>query len=138
MGIEQLNDLGEISERAGEPIDLVDQHNVDRPRPDIGQELPHGRTLERGAGECTIVVTVRDQAPAFVRLTLYVCLAGLALGIERGKGKVEVVLGGLPGIDGATQELADLSVHGRLSITEGIITGGVWPDHAQEAGLGRW
>jgi len=105
MGIEQLNDLGEISERAGEPIDLVNQHNVDRPRPDIGQELPHGRTLERGAGECTIVVAVREQALAFVRLTLYICLAGLALGIERGKGKVEVMLGGFAGIDGAAQEL---------------------------------
>ena len=34
--------------------------------------------------------------------------------------------------------VADRSIHGRLSITDGIITGGVWTDHAQEAGLARW
>jgi len=46
-------------------------------------------------------------AACFVRLAFYIGFAGLALGIERGKG-----LGGLPGIDGAAQQLADRSVHG--------------------------
>ena len=67
--------------------------------------------IERGAGECAIVVAVGDQAPAFVRLTLYIGLASLALRIERGEGKVEVMLARLAGIDGAAQELASGTVH---------------------------
>ena len=47
-----------------------------------------------------------------MRLTLYICLTGLALGIERVEGKVEVMLGRLAGIDGAARELADASIHG--------------------------
>src|SRR5262249_24301746 len=76
-GIEQLDELGEISERAGQPVDLVNQHNVNLARPDIGQELLQRRAVERGTGECTIVVAAGDQPPAFVRLALYICLAGL-------------------------------------------------------------
>src|SRR6516225_2960249 len=111
MGIEQLNELGEIRERAREPVDLVDQHNVDRTRPDVGQEPLHGRTVERGAGKGAVVVAAGNQTPAFVRLTLYIGLAGLALGIERGEGKVEVMLARLAGIDGAARVLADGPIH---------------------------
>jgi hypothetical protein len=112
VGIEQLDELGKISERAGQPVDLVDQHDVDLARPDIGQQLLQRGTLERGAGEGAVVVAARDQPPAFVRLTLYICLAGLALGIERVEGKLQIVLGRFARIDGAVRELADGSVHG--------------------------
>ena len=106
-----LDELGKIRERAGQPVDLVNQHNVDFARVDIGQELLQRGALERGARECAVVVAAGDQPPAFVRLTLYICLTGLALGIERVEGKVEVMLGRLAGIDGAARELADGSIH---------------------------
>src|SRR5262249_16376745 len=86
VGIEQLDELGEISERTGQPVDLVHQHNVDLARAHIGQELLQRRAVERGTGECTIVVAAGDQPPAVVRLALYICLAGLALGVERVEG----------------------------------------------------
>src|SRR5207248_7730680 len=54
VDIEQLDEFGEIRERAREPIDLVNQHNVDRARPDMRQELLQSGPLERGAGECTV------------------------------------------------------------------------------------
>ena len=79
--------------------------------PHIGQQLLYGRPIERGTGECSVVVALRHQAPAFVRLALYVGLAGLTLGIERGEGKVEVMLGRLASINGAAQEFADGPVH---------------------------
>ena len=47
--IEQFDELGEIGERAGEAIDLVDYHGVDLAGPDIGQEVLQGRVVERGA-----------------------------------------------------------------------------------------
>src|SRR5262249_37504714 len=106
-----LDELGEISERAGQPVDLVNQHNVNLARPDIGQELLQRRAVERGAGECAIVVAPGDQPPAFVRLALYICLAGLALSVERVEGQLEIVLGRFARIDGAARELADGSVH---------------------------
>jgi hypothetical protein len=81
VGIKQLNELGKIGQRAGQPVDLVDQHNIDLAASDIGQELLHRRTLERGAGERAIVVAARDRPPAFVRLALDIGLAGLALGV---------------------------------------------------------
>src|SRR6516164_1819319 len=111
VGIEQLDELGEISQRAGQPVDLVNQHNVNLARLDIGQELLQRRAVERGAGECAVVVAAGDQPPAFVRLALYICLAGLALGVERVEGQLEIVLGRLTRIDGAARELADGSVH---------------------------
>jgi hypothetical protein len=44
-------------------------------------------------------------------LALYIGLAGLALGIERVEGKVEVMLGRLASVDGAARELGGGSVH---------------------------
>ena len=70
MGIEQLDELGEISKRAGQPVDLINLHNVDLARLDICQELLQRRALQRGARERAILVATRDQPPAFVRLTL--------------------------------------------------------------------
>ena len=111
MGIEQLDELGEIRERAGQPIDLVNQHNVDRARPDMRQELLQSGPLERGAGECTVIVAAWNQPPALVRLALDIGLTRLALGIERAEGKVEVMLARLAGIDRTARELADGAVH---------------------------
>src|SRR5947207_908628 len=66
----------------------VDQHAVDLACPDIGQQLLQRRAVERGAGERAVIVAGGDQPPAFVRLTLYIGLAGLALGVERVEGKL--------------------------------------------------
>jgi hypothetical protein len=42
--VEDLHHLGEVGERAGEPVDLVDDHDVDQPRLDILQQA-----LQRGS-----------------------------------------------------------------------------------------
>ena len=115
MGIEQLDELGEISERTGQPVDLVNQHNVDLARAHLGQELLQRRAVERGTGECTIVVAAADQPPAFVRLALYICLAGLALGVERVEGKLEIVLGRFARIDGTARMSLAKSASERVS-----------------------
>jgi len=111
VGIEQLDELGEISERAGQPVDLVNQHDVDLACANIGQELVQRRTLERGAGERTIVIAAGNRPPAFLRLTLYIGLTGLALGIERVEGKVKIVLCRFARIDGTARELGNGVIH---------------------------
>ena len=102
--VEQLDQLGEIGQRAGEPVDLVDHHDVDLAGPDIGQELLQGRAVERGAREAAIVVVVGNEPPALMRLALDIGLAGLALGVERVELEVEVMLGRLAGVDGAARK----------------------------------
>ena len=47
--IEQLDQLGEVGERAGEAVDLIDHHDGDLVSPDIGQEFLQSRAVERGA-----------------------------------------------------------------------------------------
>jgi hypothetical protein len=46
---------------------------------------------------------VGDKPPAFARLALDVGLTGLALGVERAEGEIEVMLGRLAGVDGAAR-----------------------------------
>jgi hypothetical protein len=47
MLVEQLDQLGKIGERAGQPIDLIDHDDVDLAGPDVGEEVLQGRTVER-------------------------------------------------------------------------------------------
>ena len=58
MIVEQLEELGEVGERAGEAIDFVDDDDVDAPRGDIVQQPFQGRALHAAAGEAPIIVAV--------------------------------------------------------------------------------
>ena len=42
--VEDFHDLGEIGERAGQPVDFVDDDRVDSPRGDIGSRCRDGRS----------------------------------------------------------------------------------------------
>ena len=61
MLIEQLDQLGEVGERAGEAIDLVDHHGVDLAGPDIGQEFLQGRAVEGGTRGPVICVASENS-----------------------------------------------------------------------------
>ena len=62
MRIEQLDQLGEVGQRAGQAVDLVDDHHINRPGLHVGQEPLQGRALHRSAREAAIVIAGRDQA----------------------------------------------------------------------------
>jgi hypothetical protein len=38
VGIEDLDDLGEVEERPGQPVDLIDDHHIDLARRDIAEK----------------------------------------------------------------------------------------------------
>ncbi len=99
--IEGLDQLCKIEQRAGEPVDLVDDHDVDLARFDIGQQALEGRALQRSAREATVIVLAGQQRPAFRCLAQYIGGAGLALGIERVEVLLKTFLARLPGVDGA-------------------------------------
>src|SRR3984893_4096541 len=113
--IEQLDQLGEGGERAGEAVDLIDHHDGDLASPDIGQELLQGRAVEGGSREAAIVIAVWNQAPALMRLALDIGLAGLPLGIERVEFEIEIVLGRFAGVDRAALGLGNDRLHGLRS-----------------------
>src|SRR5262245_13678475 len=99
--VEQLDQLGEVGEGAGETVDLIDHNDGDLAGPDNGQKLLQGRAVERGSGTTAIVVAVGNQAPALMRLALDIGLAGFPLGIERIELEIEIMLARLAGIDRA-------------------------------------
>jgi hypothetical protein len=75
MPVEQLDQLGEIGERPGQTVDLVDDDDIDLAAADIIQQLLQRGAVERGARQTAIVVAGSDQPPALVGLTLDVGLA---------------------------------------------------------------
>ena len=101
LPVQRLDDAGEVRQRPGQPVDLVDDDHIDQPLAQIGQQPLQGRSLHRAAREAAIVVSGLHQLPAFMGLTLYIGLAGLPLGIEGVERLLQPLLRRLPGIDRA-------------------------------------
>jgi hypothetical protein len=80
--VEDLDDLGKIGERAGQPVDLVDDNGIDPTRCDVGEQPLQSRPTHRRAGEPTIVIPRAQAHPAFVHLAADKGLAGLALRLQ--------------------------------------------------------
>ena len=99
MGIEQLDQLGEIGERTGQAVDLVHHHDLDLAGPHLGEQRLQCRPIERGAGEAAVSEAVGQKPPALAGLAADISFASLSLSIERGEGKVEVMLGRFAGVD---------------------------------------
>jgi hypothetical protein len=104
MSIEQLDHLGEVGERAGEAVHLVDHDRIDPVAPDVPEKPLQARPLHGGAREAAIVVGRLDEPPALMALTPDIGLAGLALGLEGVEILLQPLLGGLAGVDGATAD----------------------------------
>ena len=54
--LERLDQLGEVEQRAAEPIHLVDNDNVDALGGDVGEHALQRRTFERAARDAAIVI----------------------------------------------------------------------------------
>jgi hypothetical protein len=83
MGVEQLDQLGEVGQGPGQPVDLVDDDNVDPAVPDVRQQPLQCRTVGRTAGIAAVVVTGADQGPAVMGLAANIGFRRLVLAVER-------------------------------------------------------
>jgi hypothetical protein len=101
LRIEDLDDLGEVGQRAGQPVDLVADDDVDSARLDIGEKLLQGRAVHGRARQPAVVISLCQRDPAFVALALDVGFASLALGMQRVELLFEPLLGGFAGVNGA-------------------------------------
>jgi hypothetical protein len=95
--VEELDELGKVGKRTGQPVDFVDDHDVDSFRP--------GWTVQGSAGEPTIVEMRGYELPTFMGLAFDVGLTCLSLCIEGVEGEVEIMLGRFAGVDRAALRL---------------------------------
>src|SRR3984957_4686763 len=116
MGVEELDQLGEVGERAGQPVDLVDNDHVDPGSTNVIKELLERWPVHRAAGIASIVVAGPDQLPALMSLALDVGFRRLPLIVERVELLLQAMLGRDAGVDGATQyRFASLRFHGEAA-----------------------
>src|SRR5215831_17695855 len=94
--------FGKISQRAGQPVDLVDDDSIDPSCRDVGERLLQSGPVHRRAREPAIVITSRQAYPALVPLAVDEGFAGLALGLQRIEFLLESLLGGFVSVDRAT------------------------------------
>ena len=69
MLIEQLDQLGEVSQRASQAVDLVNDDDVDLSGSQIFKQPLQRRAVGVATGEAAIVIFGPNQRPARMRLT---------------------------------------------------------------------
>ena len=74
MLIEQLDQLGEVSQRASQAVNLVDDDDVDLSGSQILKQPLQRRAVGVPTGEAAIVIFGPDQRPAGMRLTPHIGL----------------------------------------------------------------
>ena len=99
--VENLDDLGKISQRAGQPVDLVDDDRIDPTRRDVGEQPLQSGPIHRGTGEPAVVISRAQAHPALVSLARDESLAGLALRLQRIEFLLEPLFGGFARVDRA-------------------------------------
>src|SRR3984885_6027262 len=116
MSVEEFDQLGEVGERAGQPVDLVDDDDIDPASANVIKELLERWPLHRAARVATVVVVGADQLPALVGLALDVGFRCLPLIIERVELLLQAMLSRDAGVDGAAQRrFASLRSHGEAA-----------------------
>src|SRR6266850_4470737 len=118
MGIEQLNQLGEVRQRPRQAIDLIDNDDVDLPGADVLQQSLQIGTVGRPTGVSPIVIAGPDQGPAGMGLAFDIGGGSIVLRIQRVELLVEPVLSRDPRIDGAADRSDGWSLHDRASIVD--------------------
>ncbi len=101
MGIKYLDDLGKIRQRPGQPVDLVNDHDIHAARGNVLKQALQSRSLHRPSGEAAVVVKARQGLPPFALLRHDIRFAGFPLGIETVEGLLEPLFGALAGVDRA-------------------------------------
>ena len=101
MGVQHVDDLGEVWQRPRQSIHLVDQDQIDLASANIGEQTLQAGPLQRAAGDAAIVIGRRQGRPPFVTLATGIGFAGLALRIERVERLLEPFFRRLAGVDRA-------------------------------------
>ena len=102
MGVELLDQLGEVSQGSGQAVDLVDDDDVDLALPDRAEKGLQGGSVETRAGIAAVIVAAVGEDPALMSLAADISCAGFALGVEGIEVLLEPMVGRDPRIDRAS------------------------------------
>jgi hypothetical protein len=92
MRVEHLDHLGEVDERAGQSVNLVD-HHIDQALIHVSKRALQRWSFHRPTGQTAVVVRGFDQTPSFASLALDERFARLALGLQRVEVLFQAFLG---------------------------------------------
>ena len=106
LGIKDLDDLGKVGERAGQPVNFVDHDDLDLAVADLGEQMLQCRPFQIPAGAPAIIVGLRQTGPALMALAPDKRFAGLALGMQRVELLLQPLFGGFAGVDRTAQARA--------------------------------
>jgi hypothetical protein len=99
MRVEHLDHLGEVGERAGQPVNFVDHHDIDQALIDVTKQTLQRWSFHRSTRQTAVVVSGLDQTPSFTSLALDERFARLALCLQRVEVLFQSFLGRLAGVD---------------------------------------
>ncbi len=108
MGIQHIDDLGEVCERSSQAVDLVNDNDLNLASRDVLQKPLQRRPLHRAAGEASVIVHFGERDPSGMTLARDIGLTGFALRVERVELLLEPIVGRFSGVDRATKTLAGL------------------------------
>jgi hypothetical protein len=117
--LEHLDHPREVGQTPGQAVNLVDHHDVDSPRLDVGQQTLQRRALGVAAGVAGVVVVVGHRNPALDPLAGDVSMPRFLLGIDGVELLVETFVRGYPAID--AQRLRGLGE--AIPVTERLLSG---------------
>jgi hypothetical protein len=107
MGVEDVDDLGEICERPRQSVEFVDNDGLNLAGLDVLQKPLERRPLHPPAGKAPIVIHVGKRDPSGMPLAHDIGLARLPLSIERIEFLLEALVGRLAGVDRAADNWGD-------------------------------
>src|SRR5271156_2797749 len=100
--IECLNDLGKVSQRSRQPVDLIYNDGIDSSGSNVLKQAFEGGPLHVSTGVTAVIVFRCNRLPAFVPLAENIGFASLALGMERIEGLLQTLLGRFAGLNRTT------------------------------------
>src|SRR5690242_2760251 len=103
--VEELDQLGEVRQRARQAVDLVDHDDIELAGPHVIEQALQGRAINVAARKATVVVFGSQKRPARMSLAADISLRGVVLGIERVEVLLELLVSRDPGIDRAANRL---------------------------------
>ena len=101
MLVEQLDQLGEVGERTGQTVDLVDDDDVDLAGADVFEQPLQRGPVGVAAREAPVVVLGPQHRPPGMGLASDVGLRSIVLGVERIEVLIEPLVGRYAGVDRA-------------------------------------
>ncbi len=104
LSFKNIHKPDEVQEAPAQPIELVDDDDINRATFDVSEELSHRGPIQAAPGLRGVLVNFRGLDPAFVLLTLDICRTDGVLRFQRVEFLFKAVRATFPSVDRASFE----------------------------------